>query len=50
MKKEKKKQKKQNSSVFKRMYYPTLIDNDNVVKNDFSFKRNSIITGPNASG
>jgi DNA mismatch repair ATPase MutS len=47
---DKKKQKKQNSSVFKRMYYPTLIDNDKVVKNDFSFKRNSIITGPNASG
>ena len=49
-KKKQQKQKKQNSSVFKRMYYPTLIDNDQVVKNDFSFKRNSIITGPNASG
>ena len=50
--------KKRNKANCKKMYYPSLIgqnkdkdkDKDKIVKNDFTFKRNSIITGPNASG
>jgi DNA mismatch repair ATPase MutS len=50
--------KKRHKAKCKKMYYPSLIgqnkdkdkDTNKIVKNDFTFKRNSIITGPNASG
>ena len=38
-----------NKNEMKEMYYPPLIDK-NPVKNDIKFKKNIIITGPNASG
>jgi hypothetical protein len=38
-----------NKNIMKNMYYPPLIDK-NPVKNDINFKKNIIITGPNASG
>jgi GTPase SAR1 family protein len=37
------------SNKFKKTYYPALI-NKNPVTNDYKFKKNNIITGPNASG
>ena len=40
---------KKKSNAFKNAYYPTLINN-NPIKNSFKFKKNIIITGPNASG
>ena len=40
---------KKNSNTFKKAYYPALINN-NPIKNSFKFKKNIIITGPNASG
>jgi len=50
--KEEKEQKKDPKvkTFFKKMYYPTLMDQENVVKNDFKFNQNYVITGPNASG
>lgn len=36
-------------SLFKKAYYPTMI-NDNCVKNDYSLDKQMIITGPNAAG
>jgi hypothetical protein len=39
----------QKKCVFKKSYYPTLM-NQNPVKNTFTFDKNMIITGPNASG
>lgn len=40
---------KKNSNTLKKAYYPTLINNK-PIKNSFKFKKNIIITGPNASG
>jgi len=40
---------KNNKNKFKKAYYPSLI-NKNPVYNDYKFKKNMIITGPNASG
>jgi hypothetical protein len=40
---------KKKSNTFKKAYYPALINN-NPVKNSLKFKKNIIITGPNASG
>ena len=40
---------KQKSNMIKKAYYPVLIKN-NPTKNSFKFKKNIIITGPNASG
>jgi hypothetical protein len=40
---------KQKSNIIKKAYYPALIKN-NPIKNSFKFKKNIIITGPNASG
>jgi len=37
------------NNQFKKAYYPALI-NKNPIYNDFKFKKNIIITGPNASG
>jgi len=38
--------------VFKKMYYPKFINNDDstIIKNDCNLNKNMIITGPNASG
>uniref|UniRef100_A0A6C0KXC6 DNA mismatch repair proteins mutS family domain-containing protein n=1 Tax=viral metagenome TaxID=1070528 RepID=A0A6C0KXC6_9ZZZZ len=44
-----KENKKLNKNYFKNAYYPALINN-NPVKNTYKFKKNMIITGPNASG
>ena len=50
-KKDKKEKKgKKGKPVFKNMYYPKFIDDENVVKNDCDLNKNMIITGPNASG
>ena len=38
-----------NKNIMKKMYYPALMDK-NPIKNDINFKKNIIITGPNASG
>jgi len=35
---------------FKQMYYPKLIDDVNVIKNECDLTKNIILTGPNASG
>ena len=40
---------KKKSTIVKKAYYPALINN-NPVRNSFKFKKNIIITGPNASG
>lgn len=40
---------KKRKNVFKKAYYPTLM-RLNPVKNDINFKKNIILTGPNASG
>jgi hypothetical protein len=40
---------KKKSTVIKKAYYPALIHNK-PIKNSFKFKKNMIITGPNASG
>jgi hypothetical protein len=40
---------KKKSNTFKKAYYPALI-NTKPIKNSFKFKKNIIITGPNASG
>jgi len=40
---------KKRKNVFKRAYYPALM-RLNPVKNDINFKKNIILTGPNASG
>jgi putative IMPACT (imprinted ancient) family translation regulator len=40
---------KKKSNVIKKAYYPALINNK-PIKNSFKFKKNMIITGPNASG
>ena len=44
--------KNKNKTVFKAMYYPKFVNNDeaSIVKNDCSLEKNIIITGPNASG
>ena len=44
--------KKDMKPVFKKMYYPKFINeqNDKIVKNDCSLNKNMILTGPNASG
>ena len=44
------KEKNKNKTIFKKMYYPTLIGHAKAVKNDFCFEKNYILTGPNASG
>jgi len=43
---------KEGKPIFKKMYYPKFINNDNdtIVKNDCNLNKNMIITGPNASG
>jgi hypothetical protein len=46
----KEKKSKKGKPVFKNMYYPKFIDDENVVKNDCDLNKNMIITGPNASG
>ncbi len=38
------------SCEFKEQYYPALLEDDNVVKNNCDLSKNIIITGPNASG
>jgi hypothetical protein len=48
--KDKKKKGKKGKPIFKNMYYPKFIDDENVVKNDCDLNKNMIITGPNASG
>jgi putative IMPACT (imprinted ancient) family translation regulator len=40
---------KKKSTIVKKAYYPALINNK-PIKNSFKFKKNIIITGPNASG
>jgi hypothetical protein len=40
---------KKKSTIIKKAYYPALINNK-PIKNSFKFKKNIIITGPNASG
>ena len=40
---------KKRKNIFKKSYYPTLM-RSNPVKNDYNFKKNMILTGPNASG
>jgi hypothetical protein len=47
--KKNKEDKQINKNYFKKAYYPALINN-NPVKNTYKFKKNMIITGPNASG
>lgn len=44
--------KKHKKPIFKNMYYPKFINNDEltIVKNDCNLNKNIIITGPNASG
>jgi len=42
-------EKKKRKNVFKKVYYPPLM-RANPVKNDYHFKKNIILTGPNASG
>ena len=49
-KEKKEKKSKKGKPVFKNMYYPKFIDDENVVKNDCDLNKNMIITGPNASG
>jgi MutS domain V len=41
--------KSRSTTVFKKMYYPSLM-NDNPVKNNVKLDKNMIVTGPNASG
>ena len=50
--KNKNKNKNINKTVFKAMYYPKFVNNEesSIVKNDCSLDKNIIITGPNASG
>ena len=40
---------KKGKNKFKKVYYPPLMDGT-PIKNDYDFKKNNIITGPNASG
>ena len=47
---EKKKEKKSSKPIFKKMYYPKLINEPNMVTNNCNLNKNMIITGPNASG
>jgi hypothetical protein len=44
-KKKKEKKEKKGKPVFKNMYYPKFIDDENVVKNDCDLNKNMIITG-----
>lgn len=37
-------------TVMKKLYYAGLIDDENVVLNTLKFKKNMVLTGPNASG
>lgn len=39
-----------NKTSLKKVFYPSLKDNKNVIKNNLNIKKNFIITGPNASG
>jgi len=43
---------KKNKPVFKKMYYPKFINDEehSIIKNDCNLNKNMIITGPNASG
>lgn len=43
---------KKGKPIFKKMYYPKFINDDNntIIKNDCNLNKNMIITGPNASG
>jgi DNA mismatch repair ATPase MutS len=43
---------KKGKPIFKKMYYPKFINNDqaSIIKNDCNLNKNMIITGPNASG
>jgi DNA mismatch repair ATPase MutS len=49
---EKKGKKGKGKPVFKKMYYPKFINDDDltIIKNDCNLNKNMIITGPNASG
>ena len=42
--------KKNKKNYFKNMFYPTLIKNKNKIKNNYSFDKNIILSGVNASG
>lgn len=41
---------KQKKPQFKQAYYPTMINNDTCIKNDYSLEKQMVITGPNAAG
>jgi hypothetical protein len=47
-----KREKRKGNPVFKKMYYPKFINDDDltIIKNDCNLNKNMIITGPNASG
>jgi hypothetical protein len=49
-KKDKKDKNNDNKPIFKKMYYPKFITEQNVVTNDCNLDKSMIITGPNASG
>ena len=51
-KKKNKNKNKKRKPVFKKMYYPKLINDEEqkIIKNDCNLNKNMIITGPNASG
>jgi len=46
------KKREKSKPVFKKMYYPKFINDEdqNIIKNDCNLNKNMIITGPNASG
>jgi hypothetical protein len=48
--KTKSKSQKNVKPIFKNMYYPKFIDEENIITNDCDLEKNMIITGPNASG
>ena len=49
-KENKEKERKEGKPIFKKMYYPKLINEPDLVTNDCNLNKNMIITGPNASG
>ena len=51
-KKEKKGKKEKSKPIFKKMYYPKFINDEDhtIIKNNCNLNKNMIITGPNASG
>ena len=48
--KKKRKRSGKDGNFFKKMYYPTLIENKSAIKNSVNLNKNYIVTGPNASG